>query len=445
MKMIRAAVALVFVITFNSCLLAQASAAGSHPKVVVISLDAFGAATLQDPYIATPMLHTLMKNGAYAKAMRPINPSVTWPNHTAIITGQDASRHHLLVNGLIVDQRTDKKPHVEMWVPKARLVAVPTLYDIAHKAGLTTAEIDWVAITRPGTIDWAFTERPDPDASIERELIADGKTTRADLLGFTSHPGAWRDRIYTNAAIDILRKHNPDLLLVHLLSMDAIQHETGFDTQADYNTEAFLDDRVAEIVDAVRANGDLDRTTFIVVSDHGQQSLHNALHPNALLKQENLQSASTSTPTFAIEDGGCALVFQKNATPTSIAALKKLFEKKPGIYAALTEEEASAQGWPKPGSTDQAPDLLLYAADDYAFSPDPGDAFVTKLDRQRGSHGYPNTFPLMQAIFIASGAGIRNAGEIPAISNLDVAPTVAHILHLQLRDAQGNALTDILK
>jgi hypothetical protein len=51
----------------------------------------------------------------------------------------------------------------------------------------------------------------------------------------------------------------------------------------------------------------------------------------------------------------------------------------------------------------------------------------------------------MQAIFIASGAGIRNAGEIPAISNLDVAPTVAHILHLQLRDAQGNALTDILK
>ena len=272
---------------------------------------------------------------------------------------------------------------MEPWVPKARLVAVPTLYDIAHDAGLTTAEVDWVAITSPGTIDWAFTERPDPDARIERELIADGKTTRADLLGFTDHPAAWRDRIYTNAAIDILHKHHPDLLLVHLLSMDAIQHATGFNTEADFNTEAFLDDRVAEIIDAVRVNGDMDRTTFFVVSDHGQQSFHNALHPNVLLREENLQSISTSTPTFAVEDGGFALVFQKNATPASIAALKKLFAGKPGIYAALTEKEAFAQGWPKPGSTDQAPDFVLYAANDYSFSSEPGDTFATKLAQQR--------------------------------------------------------------
>ena len=296
MNILRAVMATLCVVALYLCLLEPAYAVDPHPKVVVISLDAFGAATLQDPYIATPTLHKLMRDGVYATAMRPINPTVTWPNHTALITGQDASRHHVLVNGLIVGQRTDVKPHVEPWVPKAQLVAVPTLYDIAHDAGLTTGEVDWVAITSPGTIDWAFTERPDPDAQIERELIADGKTTRADLLDFTNYPAAWRDRIYTNAAIDILRKHHPDLLLVHLLSMDAIQHATGFDTEADFNTEAFLDDRVAEVLDAVRANGDLARTTFFVVSDHGQQSVHNALHPNVLLKEANLQSTSTSTP-----------------------------------------------------------------------------------------------------------------------------------------------------
>jgi hypothetical protein len=70
---------------------------------------------------------------------------------------------------------------------------------------------------------------------------------------------------------------------------------------------------------------------------------------------------------------------------------------------------------------------------------------VTKLDHQRGNHGYPNTFPLMQAIFIASGAGIKNVGEIPPMLNLDVAPTIAHILQLQLPDAQGKALEAILK
>ncbi|HEX4030423.1 MAG TPA: ectonucleotide pyrophosphatase/phosphodiesterase [Terracidiphilus sp.] len=445
MKMFGTAAALLIFGMIGCSVLSATDASVQHPKVVVISLDAFGAATLQDPYIATPALHALMKSGAYAKAMQPINPSVTWPNHTAIITGQDASRHHVLVNGLIVGQRTDTKPHVEMWVPKTRLVAVPTLYDVAHQATLTTAQVDWVAITDPGTIDWAFTERPNPDAPIEQELIQSGETTRSDLIAFTTHPGAWRDRIYTDAAIDILRNHRPDLLLVHLLSMDAIQHATGFGTEADYNTEAFLDDRVAEIVDAVKANGDLDRTTFIVVSDHGQQTFHNALHPNVLLSQENLQTASASTPAYAVEDGGCALVFQKNATPASVAALKKLFASKTGIYAALTEDEASALGWPKPGSTDQAPDLLLYAAEDYGFSPEAADTFVTKLDHQRGNHGYPNTFPLMQAIFIASGAGIKNVGEIPPMLNLDVAPTIAHILQLQLPDAQGKALEAILK
>jgi predicted AlkP superfamily pyrophosphatase or phosphodiesterase len=320
--------------------MARAQTAKLHLKVVVISLDAFGAATLQDPYIAAPALHALMKNGAYAKAMRPINPTVTWPNHTAIITGQDASRHHVLVNGLIEDQRTGHKPKVEMWAPKAKMVAVPTLYDIAHQAGLTTAEIDWVAITRPGTIDWAFTERPDPDAPVEREMIADGITTRDDLINFTKHPGAWRDRIYTNAAIDILRKHPPDLLLLHMLSMDAIQHATGFGTEADYNTVAFLDDRVAQVVDAVRANGDLGRTTFVIVSDHGQQSFHYAFHPNVLLKQQNLQSPSASNPpsrsrTEAVRSSSrrmpprSPLLNSKNSLPASPVFMRRLPRKRP--------------------------------------------------------------------------------------------------------------------
>ena len=64
---------------------------------------------------------------------------------------------------------------------------------------------------------------------------------------------------------------------------------------------------------------------------------------------------------------------------------------------------------------------------------------------QHGAHGYPNTDPLMQAIFIASGAAIKPVGRIDAIPNLDVAPTIAKILHLDLPHVQGQALTQILK
>lgn len=67
------------------------------------------------------------------------------------------------------------------------------------------------------------------------------------------------------------------MLLLHLLSLDSAEHAYGFDTIAGVNTAAFLDDRVKEVVDAARDAGDMDRTTFLIVSDHGQSSVHHTV------------------------------------------------------------------------------------------------------------------------------------------------------------------------
>jgi predicted AlkP superfamily pyrophosphatase or phosphodiesterase len=430
--------------------LASISAHGQQPvaapggKVVVISLDAFGAESLRDPHLPAPTLRWLMKSGVYATSMQPVNPTITWPNHTAMVSGVDASRHHVLVNGLIVNQRTASPPKVDADAPKSRLVAVPTIYDVAHQAGLTTAEVDWVAITRAGTIDWHFSERPDLDGAIEHDLMEQGVVSREDLVHFGVPSQAWRDRIYTRAAIDILQKHHPDLMLLHLLALDGIEHKTGFGNDSGLNTIAFLDDRLKEVVDAVRDAGDLDRTTFIIVSDHGQQSVHKLLHADVLLKQAGLRGPDASNATACMPEGGFALVFQQHATPNSIVALKAVFEGKPGIRAALTPDEAAKDEWPTPSETDQAPDLLLYAADDYAFAGGDADSYVTDT-KEVGEHGYPNTVPLMQSIFIAAGRGIQPKGEFPAFPVIDVAPTIARLLHLSLPNVQGVPLAGILK
>ncbi|WP_189441505.1 alkaline phosphatase family protein [Rhodanobacter panaciterrae] len=425
-------------------LCAQAAPATQRPKVVVISLDAFAAVSLHEPQLPAPTLHALMQRGAYAASMQPINPTVTWPNHTAMVTGVDASRHHVLVNGLIVDQRTAMLPRIDMKAPKSRLVAAPTVYDAAHKAGLTTAQVDWVAIEGTPSIDWQFAEHPDPHGAIEQDLVRQGVLTDDQLVHFGVPSQAWRDRMYTRAAVDIIQQHHPDLLLLHLLALDSIEHETGFGNNAGRNTIAFLDDRVKEVVDAVRAAGDFDRTTFIIVSDHGQQSVHQTLHPNVLLKQAGLQAASASQPSFSVPDDGFALVYQQHATKASIKALKSLFAGTPGIRSVLTPAEAAKEGWPTPAQSDQAPDLLLYAADGYAFKEgDTGD-YVTPTN-EIGAHGYPNSDPLMQGIFIAAGFGIRAKGEIPAFPNVDIAPTIAQLLHLSLGTVQGKPLTEILE
>jgi predicted AlkP superfamily pyrophosphatase or phosphodiesterase len=439
-----AAAALLLAGSVSLPLCAQVAPATPRPKVIVISLDAFGAASLREPRLPAPTLHALMQRGVHAVSMQPINPTVTWPNHTTMVTGVDASRHHVLVNGLIVNQRTATLPGIDMGVPKSRLVAVPTVYDAAHQAGLTTAQVDWVAIEGASSIDWRFAEHPDPGGAIERDLVEQGIVTHDQLAHFGESSQAWRDRIYTHAAIDIIRKHQPDLLLLHLLSLDNIEHDTGFGNDSGRNTIAFLDDRVKDVVDAVREAGELDRTTFIIVSDHGQRSVHQLLHPDVLLRQAGLQAASASRPTFCVPDDGFALVFQQHATKASIKALKLLFAGKPGIRSVLTPAEAAQAGWPTPAQSDQAPDLLLYAADGYAFKKgDTGD-YVTPTG-EIGAHGYPNSDPLMQGIFIAAGFGIRPRGEIPAFPNVDIAPTIARLLHISLGTVQGKPLTEILE
>ena len=62
-----------------------------------------------------------------------------------------------------------------------------------------------------------------------------------------------------------------------------------------------------------------------------------------------------------------------------------------------------------------------------------------------GAHGYLNTMPEMQALFVASGAAIKPRTKLGEIDNLRVAPTIATILGLSLPDAKEEPLAEILR
>src|SRR4051794_18877470 len=128
----------------------EASAAAPIPAkdrtVILISLDGFPAYDLEDPKLPIPTLRGLMESGSWAKSMQPINPTWTWPNHTTMITGVNARGHGVLYNGVL--HRTDDPLSVEVdpTIPKVQMVHETTLYDLAQRARLTTAQVDWVAI-----------------------------------------------------------------------------------------------------------------------------------------------------------------------------------------------------------------------------------------------------------------------------------------------------------
>jgi predicted AlkP superfamily pyrophosphatase or phosphodiesterase len=89
--------------------------------------------------------------------------------------------------------------------------------------------------------------------------------------------------------------------------------------------------------------------------------------------------------------------------------------------------------------------LFLTARDGYAFAATAGEQVVIDApEGSRGTHGYPSTDPELQALFIASGRGIKAGVRLETVDNVDVAPTAARLLGLELKDVDGKVLTDIL-
>src|SRR5438105_3711658 len=248
---------------------AQTPLPANQRTLIVISLDGFPAYALEDPKLPIPTLRRLMREGSSARRMTPLNPTVTWPNHTGMVTGVHAAEHGLLVNGSLV--RTDSWPPIKIdaSIDKPSMVRVPTLYDLAQHAGLTTAEIDWVAINRAPTITWHFPELASPEGALEREMIEHGAVSREDVEQFSKSNILFRDEIWAKAAVYLIRQHNPNLMLLHFLTLDSVHHRYGPNSLASQAAMAFLDRCVAELLEAVNSAGLTGRATFVVVSDHG--------------------------------------------------------------------------------------------------------------------------------------------------------------------------------
>ena len=429
---------------------AQPRTAGAGNHVVIISLDGFTARALADPALPLPTLRRLARAGATAKAMRPVNPTVTWANHTAIVTGVTPAKHGVVYNGLLV-REPGLPPRVEPWRDKAEMVHVPTLYDIAHARGLTTAQVDWVAIWNAPTVTWEFRERPDPKGAIAREMIDAGIVSQDDVETFASKNIVMRDQVWTDAAAHIITAHKPNLMMFHLLTLDSIQHRYGPDTLAAQATMAHLDSQVAAIVEAVTKAGIAARTTFFIVSDHGFKRVKRQINPNVALVQAGLvqltDGKATKAEAWLMPEGGSAIGYVTVPDPdgSRLAKMKTALAGIEGIDKVVEPSDYPSYGLPLPSASDQMGGLFLTAKEGYAFTASVGDQVVTDAtEGSLGAHGYVSTDPDLGAIFIASGRGIRPGVVLDAVGNIDVAPTMAQLLGLELKGIDGNALTAIL-
>jgi predicted AlkP superfamily pyrophosphatase or phosphodiesterase len=367
-----------------------------------------------------------------------------------MVTGVTALKHSVLYNGLAV-RADNAQVRVEPWVDKEVMVRVPTVYDLASQAGLTTAEVDWVAIQNPKTINWSFAERPKVDDKLVQEMIAEGIVSKEEVAGFASAPITWRDDVWVKACTYILRKHRPNLMLFHLLNTDSVQHRYGAGSLASNTALAYADTRVQMILDTLKENDLLKRSTILVVSDHGFKSYKRTIRANALLRQAGLlkqENGKITCDAYVVPEGGTAMLYITNPSRKAelTRSLAEMFGKVEGIERVISPADFAPLGYPDPKDNPRMADFVLAAKEGYSFSGDPQGEVVMDVPAGQipGSHGYLNTDPDMKAIFVAWGRGITPGRQLETVRNIDIAPTIGALLGISMKEVDGKVLTDIL-
>lgn len=429
------------------------AAPAKDQHVIVITVDGFPHWIWEDPKLPMPTLRKLAAEGISAP-MKVSNPSVTWINHATLATGVTPAKHHTMYNGLLTFPGNAQPPKIEQWRDKGEIVRVPTVYDYAFKAGLTTAHVDWVPTTNANTFNWDFAERPNPKGQVEQEMVKAGLITQPELDDFNRGNPPWRDLIWTRAAVHIMEKHKPNLLYFHLLNTDANNHKYGPGSMASLTAYAYADTCIRELIDALDRTKLREKTTIIIVTDHGFKTAQKLIRPNVLLRQNGLIQAAgpsiRSCDGYVMASGGVGLFYAVNSAnkADSIAKAKSLLTGLEGVAELVEPKDYAKYGIATPEVNKQSPDLLLFAKSGYAFNASHVlDTPITEVtsDAYPGHHGYLNTDPQLDGTFIISGAAVKRGAKIDRITNLDIAPTTAHILGLTMPDVDGRVLKELLK
>lgn len=406
-----------------------------------------------------PYLRTLVRDGAYAEGVIGVWPTVTYPSHTTLLTGVSPAEH-----GIYNNQEFDPGRNFSgAWYWYAPEIRVPTLWQVAHHAGLRTASVGWPVSVGATDVDWLIPEfwrSAGPSGAMnpsDRDLMA--ALSRPDTLLKQLQPslGPYMmgndtsidgDEVKTRYSVEILRQQKPAFMTIHLSSLDNAQHEYGpFSAEANRDLEA-LDGMVARLAAAALSND--SSTVVVVVSDHGFAPLTHSVNLYIpFLEAGMIQPLVNSrTKAFTVGSwkaqpwlgGGMAAIMLHDANDHQTEQkvdelLKKLAaDENNGIAAVLDRDAIKARG----GFPDAS--FLVVLNSGYTTGSGTSGDLVNALPDEKGGHGFSPEFPEMHASFFAAGVGIAHHRDLGIIDMRQIAPTVAKILNLQMPSAKATPL-----
>ena len=383
-----------------------------------------------------PNLRRFLTEGTFADGVQGVIPTVTYPSHTTLITGVWPAKHGILANTVFDPLRENQSG----WYWYAEDIRVPTLWDAASRAGLSTASVQW-PVSVGARVTWNIPEfwragTPD-DAKLLRAVSTPGLIAELEPeIG--PYPRALTvesDEQRARYAVRILEKKRPNLVTLHLISLDHTEHTTG-----PFSPESLAAlERLDAVVGTLRAAAETaapGRAYVAIVSDHGFGATTMQLNLNAELRSAGLITVGardkvTDWKAMAWTAGGCIAVMLKDeadtATRDQVRAILDRLAADPahGIDRVLDGATARDRGG-FPGAA-----FVIGLRTDWNAGSSLNGTLVSKAP-MAGTHGHLPDLPDLRASFFLIGPDVPAGRSLGLIDMRDIATTLARRLNLGL-------------
>ncbi|MGD6943005.1 alkaline phosphatase family protein [Cytobacillus gottheilii] len=427
-------------------------------KLVVISFDCLAAEDFSQ-FSALPNFQRILKSASYAEHVESIYPSVTYPCHTSIVTGNYPNRHGIMNNTLLQPGWISPDWH---WYRKD--IKGTTLYDEAYKAGLTTAALLWPVTGRAKHIQYNLPEIFPNRPWQNQVLVSLFSGSPMYQLELNRRFGSIRiglnqpqlDDFVLESAVFTLKEKQPDIMLVHFTDLDTQRHVHGVHSEDAASAIERHDKRLGALLDAISECRSEEETTVVLLGDHSAIDVNRKIHLNVLLREHNLIEVDSkgkvvNWKAYCHSCDGSAYIYLKDVHDHETARLvKKIVDEQQleGIEFILTGAEAGERG------ADPRCAFMLEAKKGYYFAESIHGRYIEEVTTENlndhpknmlACHGFSPTKPNYTSFFLAAGKGISPNQKIPYMRLVDIGPTLARLLGLDLVETDGVVLEDFLE
>ncbi|MBD3110064.1 alkaline phosphatase family protein [Bacillus sp. AGMB 02131] len=430
-------------------------------NLVIISFDCL-AANDYELIHTLPNFQRIFCEGAYVQNVETIYPSLTYPCHTTIVTGNYPIKHGIINNTLL-------QPGVASpdWNWFRSAIKGTTLYDEASRANMTVAALLWPVTGRAKGIKYnlpeIFANRPWQN-QIMVSLFSGTPGYQWELNQRFGHirnglNQPELDDFILESTIHTIKTKRPNVLMAHFTDLDTKRHHFGAYSEEAKQAIHRHDVRLGKIIGTLEECGLYEETAIVILGDHTALDVNKAVSLNVRLREKGLIDVNRKGKLTAWKaycktcDGSAYIYLNDQHDEETVHTVEQMLQHlvndpESGIEQYITGEQAGKRG------ADSQCAFMIEASEGFYFIEDYEGSYIKHVTREDvqsnkkymlACHGYSLDKPNYKTFFMAAGKGIRQGVTLPSMKLVDIGPTLASLLGLDLGETDGEVIYPLLE